>query len=185
MPESLADYYRRLPDERLLQIALHEAAGLSPEGMAALRAEVEHRGIAPSVLAAAEAQTRTLSSEEADLLVAAIQGRPCPSCGSGGRPLNGGRIADAKSLLFITMQDEHTAVACPDCLTKQARRAAIKTAALGWWAFPFGPIHTVRAIYRDIKTIRAAGQEGPSAALRAFVREHRGVAVALAAGKPL
>ena len=171
-----------MPDERLLQIALHEAAGLTPEALAVLRSEIEARGINPVVAHAVEAQTRTLSRRDVDVLVAAIQKQPCPECGQTDRPLNGGVVADAKSFVVFTTFDQRTAVACPDCLAAQAKRAAFITAAFGWWGIPSGPIQSVKALRRDLRTIRQRERDEPSEALRAFVENNPGVATAMAAG---
>lgn len=180
MSKQLAERYRQMPDERLLQIALHEAAGLTPEGLATLNAELHSRGIDPVVGRAVEAQTRLLSRRDVDQLVAAIQKRPCPECGRTDRPLNGGVVADAKSFVLFTTHDQHTVIACPDCLAGQAKRAAIVTALLGWWGFPFGPIQSVKSLRHDIRTIRQIHRDEPSEALRSFVEQNPGVATAIA-----
>ena len=171
-----------MPDGRLLQIALKEAAGLTPEALGVLAAELEARGIGPAVGHAVEAQTRTLSGRDVDLLVAAIQKQPCPECGRTNRPLHGGEVARATSFVLFTTYACHTAIGCPACLAAQARRAALVTAAFGWWGFPAGPIQSVRAIRRDLRTIRQRERDAPSEALRAFVEANPGLATALAEG---
>lgn len=181
MPSSLADYYRQMPDERLLQIALHEADGLTPEALDVLHAELRSRVADPSVGHAVEAQTQTLSPHDVDVLVAAIQALPCPECGRTNRPTNAGEIADAKSFVFFTTYHAETGIACPDCLATRAKRAALVTGLLGWWGFPFGPIQSVKALRRDLRTMRQRDDDAPSEALRTFVEQHPGLATTLAA----
>lgn len=182
MSQALADRYRQMPDERLLQIALHEAAGLTPEAQAVLHAELESRGADPVVGRAVEAQTRTRTAREVEALVAAIRAQPCPECGQADRPLNGGEIAMAKSYILMSTTNRHTAIACPDCLARQARRAAITTAILGWWGLPFGPIYTIGALRRSLRTLRQRHDDHASDALRVFVEQNPGVATSLASG---
>ena len=171
-----------MPDERLLQIALQEAAGLTPKALAVLHAELDARGIDSAVGRAVTAQTRELSRRDVDALVAAIQKQPCPQCGRTDRPINGGEVADAKSFILFTTYDSHIAIACPDCLAAKAKRAALVTAALGWWGFPFGPIQSVKALRRDFRTIRQRDRNEPSDALRTFVEQNPGVASAISEG---
>ena len=171
-----------MPDERLLQIALHEADGLTPEALGVLHTELDARGVNPAVGRAVEAQTRELSRRDVDALIAAIQRQPCPECGRTDRPINGGEVADTKSFVLFTTYNSETAIACPDCLAARAKRAAFVTAALGWWGFPFGPIQSVKALRRDFRTIRQQERDEPSDALRTFVEQNPGVATALAEG---
>lgn len=182
--DRLAERYRQMPDERLLQIALSEAAGLTPEALAVLDAELEARGIDPAVGLAVEAQTRTLSGRDVDLLVGAVQKMPCPECGRTERPLNGGVIATAKSFVLFTTFGQHTMVACPDCLAAEARRASLVTALLGWWGFPSGPIHTIKALSRNRTTMKQGDRDEPSKALLGFVASNPGMATAMAARTP-
>ena len=173
-----------MPDERLLQIALHEVGGLTHEGLAALSAELDTRSIDSAVRVAVESQTRDLSRRDVDELVAAIRKQPCPECGQTRRPLNGGEVADAKSFVLFTTFDSHTAVACPDCLARRAKRSAVVTALFGWWGIPWGPFYSVKALRRDIRTIRQRDRDDPSDALRTFVEEQPGVATMIASSGP-
>jgi hypothetical protein len=177
--ERLAERYRQMPDERLLQIALREAAGLTPEALRVLNGEVQARGIDPAVGLAVEAQTRTLSRRDVDLLVDAVQKRPCPECGQTARPLNGGLVATAKSFVVFTAFSQHTLVACPECLTAEAKRASLVTMALGWWGLPSGPIQSIKALSRNRATVNQGARDEPSEVLREFVASNPGVATAM------
>ena len=169
-----------MPDERLVQLALHEADGLTPQALGVLRAELERRGMSGALGSAVDAQLQVLSGRDIEGLVAAIQKQPCPACGSTDRPLNGGWIAEVKSALLFSVRHEEIDVACPDCLTKRAKRAAWLTVLFGWWAFPLGPVYTLSALRHNRRTIRQGDYNEASEALRLFVEENPGVATALA-----
>ena len=177
---SLSDRYRQMPHERLMQIALHEAAGLTPEARAALDAELQARGAGDGVRHAVEAQTQGLAPSERDLLAAAIQRLACPDCGRTDRLLNGGVVARARSFVLFTTDDRETVIACPDCRAARATRALWTTALLGWWGFPWGPVQSVRALRHDVQTLRQRDRREPTPALLAWVTKHPGAAVALA-----
>ena len=182
MTTPLAERYRHMPEQRLLQIALHEAAGLTPETLAVLRAELAARGVATWVDRAVQAQTRPLAPGEVDALVEAIRKWPCPECGSAERPLNGAEIAEAKSFVLLTAYEKQLFIACPDCLSRRARQASAVTAALGWWGLPLGPIQSVQALWQNARVRHRCGREEPSAALRAFVEANPDSATAWAEG---
>ncbi|HLA64485.1 MAG TPA: hypothetical protein VK610_08645 [Rhodothermales bacterium] len=177
--ERLAAYYRSLPDERLLQIAMHEAGGLVPEAVGVLLAETEARGL----VVPGGVRTLARSSAEIDALIDAVRVRPCPHCGGRLRPLNAGRVAQAMSLLLFTHYQERIEVACPDCLARKARHSLWFTVVLGWWGFPFGPIRSVQALVHDGRTLRQRRSDAASPTLRSFVEQNQGLAVAFATGQ--
>jgi hypothetical protein len=178
--DQLAEHYREMPEEQLLQIALHEASGLTPEALTVLYAEIEARGLGPMVGRAVHAQTVSLSHSDIEVLVEAVRRQVCPECGRSERLLNGGVIADAKSFVLFTTFNKQTAIACPECLAALAKRAALMTAVLGWWGFPWGPIRTLQALANDIRTMRQRSREDATAVLWQFVEENPGVAMAFA-----
>ncbi|MEO0560348.1 MAG: hypothetical protein AAF170_19445 [Bacteroidota bacterium] len=180
MSDQLARRYREMPDERLLQIATFEASGLTPEALTVLHAELERRGADLALHQAVDTQTRELSRRDVDLLVTSVQKQPCPECRRVDRPINGGIVAETKSFVLFTTYDQETIIACPDCLSAQAKRSAWITAFIGWWGFPFGPFQTVKALRHNLRTIRQHARNEPSDALRAFVAQHPGVATAIA-----
>ncbi len=180
MSDQLAEQYRRMPDEHLLRFAVQDARDLMPHAQSALKAELEARGIDAVVGQAVDAQNVTLTADEIDTLVEAIRRQPCPECGERTRLLNGAEIAEAKSLLLFTFYQPRIVVACPDCIAAQAKRAALITSVLGWWAFPFGPFQTVKALRRNIRAMGQRTHDEPSDALYVFVEANPGVALTVA-----
>ena len=146
MPATLADRYRQMPDERLLQLALHEAAGLEPDAVKLLRAEIASRGLDLGVDRAIAAQTQELSLRDLEALVEGVRALPCPECGSTEAPLSAGYVATVFSALVITSCKKQAVVACPDCLGVEARRGALEVGDSGLVGFPVGadsddPVH--------------------------------------------
>lgn len=182
MPSSIADRFRQMPSERLMQIAIHEADGLTPEAQDALDAELEARGADARVRNAVQAQRDALTDPDRDLLAAAIQRLPCPECGRAEAPINAGIVADAASFVLFTTDNREVVIACADCRGTRAKRAIWKTALFGWWGFPWGPIQSVRALRHDIRTLRQRGASAPTVALMQWIHDHPGPATLLASG---
>lgn len=54
------------------------------------------------------------------------------------------------SLLIVTSRRTMQGVFCPSCASKKAVQSSAITWLLGWWGFPWGPIWTVAALYRNL-----------------------------------
>jgi hypothetical protein len=54
------------------------------------------------------------------------------------------------SLIFVTSRRTMQGVFCPSCAPKKAVHASAITWLLGWWGFPWGPIWTIGALYRNL-----------------------------------
>ena len=54
------------------------------------------------------------------------------------------------SLLLVTSRRTMQGVFCPSCAPKKAFQASAITWLLGWWGFPWGPIWTIGALYRNL-----------------------------------
>ncbi|MBJ6987280.1 J domain-containing protein [Devosia sp. MC521] len=53
------------------------------------------------------------------------------------------------SFLVMTRTSPKPGIYCSDCASKQAFRSSAISAAFGWWGLPWGPIYTVREIFRN------------------------------------
>lgn len=53
--------------------------------------------------------------------------------------------------VFGSKVTEHAGVYCPDCGTKRACNDSLTTWLLGWWAFPFGPVRSIEALWWNMK----------------------------------
>src|SRR5262245_26706734 len=128
--QSYAEHYQQLSDERLEHLAMAESSELVPEALAALRDELQRRGLG-AIAEQAEAQ-----QHEIETLVEWVRQAPCPHCRSTARKLNVFRIGSAISMLLVTFYDAKVVVACPPCLASAARGASTTSMLLGWWGFP-------------------------------------------------
>ena len=176
MPETLADRYRRMPDDGLLNLA--RDGGLDPLALDLLRAEITRRKLRPPVAADAD-----LSEADVDRLAAAVRALPCLECNRTDAPLNAGDVSKTMSFMLFTTHDRETLVACPSCLGRRARSALVTSLVLGWWGIPWGPIRTVQSIAANVRTLRGRTSPEPTPALRQFVRDYPSVA-ASTVGRP-
>jgi hypothetical protein len=76
------------------------------------------------------------------------------------------------SLIFVTSSRTMQGVFCPSCAQKKAiQKKAIQASAitwlLGWWGFPWGPIWTIRALYRNLLN----GTQPPDASAQILGRQ--------------
>ncbi|MEM6785336.1 MAG: hypothetical protein AAF624_16565 [Bacteroidota bacterium] len=175
---TLQERYQTMPDEQLELIALHEAGDLTPEALNVLRAEVRRRSLGEALGSAVEVQTRPLSPHDVSVLVEQVRQQPCPQCGRRDGPVNASIVARATGLLLVTIYEPSTSLGCAGCLGREAFRAALFTALLGWWAFPMGPIRTVQALGHNITTMRLGMRRDASKALIAYVQQNPGEATA-------
>ena len=175
----LINCYRKLSDAELMRLALHEADVLIPEALDVLKEEIKTRRLAGPLEAVIGIQTRLLSPEEEQALVAAFRRLPCPICGAAAGLLNAAVVATALSFLIKTVYDKKTVVGCPHCIVAAARRARVLTLALGWWAIPWGPIRTVQAIIINDEANLTAREDGATPALTQYVAANRGAVVHL------
>lgn len=54
-------------------------------------------------------------------------------------------IGQVISILVVTKYEKVLKVACSNCLDDMHRKANTKSALLGWWGIPWGPIQTIRS----------------------------------------
>jgi len=168
----LQAHYRTLPDERLLQLALEEADGLTAEAVAALKSEIHFRGLAERIDAAVEVQRRPHDPEEERLLVARFRRLPCPVCGDSAGLLNAVVLARVRTILFAVGYEEFIVIACPPCISRETAEA--KTGGLSWLLFPWGTVKNIRVMNTNRIARSTALDEGPSEFLLAYVAENRG-----------
>jgi DnaJ-domain-containing protein 1 len=54
------------------------------------------------------------------------------------------------SMIFVTWRRAMHGIFCPSCAPKKALQASAVAWLLGWWGFPWGPIFTIGALYRNL-----------------------------------
>jgi hypothetical protein len=171
--EEIKENYEKMSDSKLIRIATQNAIGLRSEVFEIIEAEIKKRNLNPSLLQAALAQNRQLSSQEINGYSELLQNLPCPTCGDSSQKLNGAISYFIRSFLFSSTTSEIT-IACVNCLNKR-NYAAIKSCAfLGWWAIPFGIINTPIYILKNVEAKRQHGLDQPSESLVSFIKSHIG-----------
>jgi hypothetical protein len=173
----LIDYYRALPDDQLMRLALHEAGELTPEALEVMKEEIRTRRLGEPLEAAIQAQTTSLPPEEQQELLARFRRLPCPICGTTGSLLNAATVATARSFLIMTLYESHVVVGCSRCITAASRKANNLTLALGWWGVPWGPIRACQAISINAKANSTAQTDQATETLLGYVAENSGAIV--------
>ena len=57
---------------------------------------------------------------------------------------------EVKSFFVVTYRSPIQGIFCSRCAEKQVLRATLVTWVLGWWGFPWGPIYSVHALFRNL-----------------------------------
>jgi hypothetical protein len=170
--ERLREHYEILPDEDIERLANYEADELSPEAQDVLRQEIKRRGLSDEFNVAADIQIRGLSEEEQRELIKTISMFSCPICGSKQNYLNAFNIMIAKSLIIVATVEKRFIIACPDCISANAKSALIKSLLLGWWAIPWGPIRTLQAVSANVRALDSEKHNSPTREFIEFVKNH-------------
>ena len=172
--DELIRYYETLHYDRLLALAVNEAAQLTPEALGVLREEVHRRGLDNDLRDAIEIQTRRVEPAEQEELVQRFRKLPCPICNAQAALLNGARVATAYSFLVMTTYEEVLVIGCPQCILAAARKANRATAAFAWWGIPWGPIRGLKAMSVNHEASAAAERHEATADLRQYVASNLG-----------
>src|SRR5262245_32031382 len=157
--DDLIRHYDRMSDNRLLAIALHEAADLRPEAVQILRQELRKRNLESQLSPAIESQLSPLDPQQIDSLVRRFRALACPACSASNLPLNAFSVSRATSILIVTRYQRQLIVGCPACIVDAANRADAHTALCGWWGIPWGPIRSIQALLHNAAVRRAAKQQ--------------------------
>ncbi|WP_276225304.1 hypothetical protein [Niabella beijingensis] len=173
-PGQVREYYQQLDNHELMRIALHDAAGLTPEAQEIVNQEIEKRNLGTAAADAVRVQNKTHSLEEIDAYCALARHLNCPQCGSAAVPLNGALISSTISVLIVTIQNKKLKIACPGCLDRANGNAITTTLLLGWWGIPWGPIRTIQSLGHNNKSKTTNHEEGPNDYLRNFVMANIG-----------
>ncbi|MDR2149203.1 MAG: hypothetical protein LBE91_22410 [Tannerella sp.] len=161
-------HYEKMSDDELVRIATTDADGLRPEVFGIIENEIKKRNLDPGILGGALAQNREYSVEEVEAYAELLRSLPCPVCGSRDGKLNGTVLHTVKSFIFFTSARREPLIACPDCLDKRNNKAALTTALLGWWGFPYGLFKTPVYIYRNFQQKKENRLDFPNMTLLSF-----------------
>jgi len=172
--EFVEDYYRNMADNELLRAVTQDARNLTPEAIEVIELELKRRNLHGKASSAVAAQNRQYTLEEIDAYAGLLQNLPCPRCGKTSKKLNGGQMAEAVSVIIFSTLTTYVSIACPQCLDELSDKAQTKTALLGWWGIPWGPIRSVRAFNINRLSRKVHHSVTPNKYLRSFVLAHIG-----------
>ncbi len=160
--------YEGMSDDELVNIAMHDAHGLTPATLEIAKAEITKRGLNENMADALEAQNKTYTIEALDFYCGLIQKLRCPACGNASEDLNATIIGEVMSFIVFTHYKKKLVVACPGCLDKTNNSALTKSAIFGWWGLPWGIIRTAQAILLNLKGKETNRLAQPNNYLRRF-----------------
>lgn len=142
----LKQTYGGFPDEKLIKIATQQARDLRPEALEILEQELQKRGLLQRLQESIALQFRQGDERVIARYCELIRRLPCPHCNATTDKLNATMTGEVMSIVFYTHYAKKLKVACPDCLDRANNTAMLKSAALGWWAVPWGIIRTVQSL---------------------------------------
>lgn len=143
--EDVKRAYRRLAKE--LHPDRHPNA---PDATAKFQALNEAHAVLSDLEARARYDAACISAETRNEPRQSIDPVTCSSCGAVSAQPRYVIFWYVTSLIVVTSRRTMQGVFCPSCAPKKAFQASAITWLLGWWGFPWGPIWTVGALYRNL-----------------------------------
>ncbi|RZN84776.1 MAG: hypothetical protein EVB11_01615 [Winogradskyella sp.] len=171
----IRDNYRNFPDWKIEKIASEEANSLRPEVLDILKAEIKRRNLKSNLINSVDSQTRELTESEFNEYCHILRNRPCPKCNSRTQKINATMVGRVISMLIMTNYEKSLKVACPNCLDEMHNNANLKSALLGWWGFPWGPIQTIRSFIYNSGMKEFNRTEKPNEVFTSFVVSNVGI----------
>ena len=141
----IIENYRNFEDWKIEKIASEEAGSLRPEVLDILKAEIKKRKLNLNLIDSIDSQTKELSESEFNEYCEILRNHPCPKCNSKTQKINATMVGRVISMLIMTNYEKSLKVACSNCLDEMHSKANMKSALLGWWGIPWGPIQTIRS----------------------------------------
>ncbi|MRG45454.1 hypothetical protein GFS24_10030 [Chitinophaga sp. SYP-B3965] len=160
--------YEKMSNQELIQTVTQDAAGLTPEALEIVKAELKRRNLSHSLADALDVQNKTYTIQEIDKYCDAIRELDCPICNTSTSKLNATLTAEVVSIIVVTNFTKKIRIGCPGCLDNANTAAAAKSAVLGWWGFPWGIIRTIQAIVINLKNRKSNHMDTPNDYLRSF-----------------
>jgi len=180
----LKQNFQRFENEKLIRIATEKVDGLRPEAVQALQEVIKERGLSESILKGLQLQRQGIDEKTLLTHVELVRVLPCPDCGTKASKLNGTVCGTVVSFIIMTNYGKRLKIACPTCLDKACDSATGKSAAFGWWGFPWGIIRTIQCLTFNSRMKKQNHSVGPNETLLAFVHSKIGVLEAHRNDKP-
>ena len=171
--DDIRENYKNFEDWEIEKIASKEADSLRPEVLDILKSEVKKRKL--NLLSSINSQTKELTETEFSEYCEIVRNHPCPKCRSKTQKINVSMVGQVISMIFMTNYEKTLKVACSNCLDEMHRKANIKSALLGWWGFPWGPIHTIRSFIFNSSMKKNNRTEKPNEIFKSFILNNIGI----------
>ena len=91
-------------------------------------------------------------AEDLLVLYKAISSQNCPLCGKE-KNISVLEIRLVIGVIFISHNKKHYYVGCRKCLNLEILKANVISVFFGWWSIPYGPFHTIYAIFKNLQKI--------------------------------
>ena len=171
----IRENYKNFDDYQIEKIASEEAGKLRPEVLDILKVEIKKRNLNPNLIDSVDSQTKELTEQEFNEYSDILKNHICPICKSKTQKINATIVGRVVSMLILTNYEKSLKVACSDCLDKMHRKANTKSALLGWWGFPWGPIHTIRSFIFNSSMKKNNRTEKPNEIFASFIISNIGI----------
>lgn len=167
---TLKQYYRQLPDFKIIRLATEETDSLSAEALNVLKAEIETRKLGLDLDNLIKLQANPLNDADIGAYEILISSLPCPYCGQTNTALNGSTVYKNIGFIIFSIYTKELKVGCPSCLDRLNFRANLLSAVFGWWGIPWGIINTVKALRGNYKSHKENSALTPNSSLRKFIK---------------
>jgi len=171
----IRENYKNFDDYKIEKIASEEADKLRPEVLDILKAEIRKRNLNLNLIDSIDSQTKELTEQEFNEYSDVLRNHTCTICKSKTKKINVTMVGRVVSMLILTNYEKSLKVACSDCLDEMHRKANTKSALLGWWGFPWGPIHTIRSFIFNSSMKKNNRTEKPNEIFASFIVSNIGI----------
>ncbi len=171
----IKENYKKFEDWKIEKIASEEAGSLRPEVLDILKTEIENRKLNLNLLDTIDAQTKEITESEFNDYYNVLRNHPCPKCESKTQKINATIVGRVVSMLILTNYEKCLKVACSNCLDEMHNKANKKSALLGWWGFPWGPIQTIRSFIFNSRMKKNNRTVEPNEIIASFIVNNIGI----------
>ncbi len=171
----IRENYKNFEDWKIEKIASEEAGSLRPEILDILKLEIKKRNLKRNLIDSVDSQTKELTESEFNEYSRILRNHPCPKCKSKTQKINVTMVGRVVSILIMTNYEKSLKVACSNCLDEMHSEANMKSALLGWWGIPWGPIQTIRSFMFNSSMKKNNWTEIPNEFFSSFIVSNIGI----------
>ena len=173
--KDIKENYKNFDDYNIEKIASEEAGFLRAEVLDILKAEIKKRNLNLNLIDSVDSQTKELTESEFNEYCGILRNHPCPKCNTKTQKVNATMVGRVVSMLIMTNYEKSLKVACSNCLDEMHSKANMKSALLGWWGIPWGPIQTIRSFMFNSSMKKNNRSEKPNVIFTSFILSNIGI----------